>query len=72
MPVEESLTRIVGVLRRTRWSVRELHHQGDADRHEMELKATKPDGRADVLMALLQREVIVIDVVPVAEAAGNP
>lgn len=66
-PVEESLARIVGLLRRTRWSVRELHHHTGDERHEVELHATKDDGRGDVLVSMLRREVLVIDVVPVRQ-----
>lgn len=68
-PVEESLARVVALLRRTRWSIQELHHRSGSDRHELELRATKTGGRHDVLVAMLRREVLVIDV---EELATSP
>ena len=61
-PSEESLARIVGVLRRTRWAVEELRHRERCDHHEVALRARKCDGRPEQLAALLAREVLVISV----------
>jgi acetolactate synthase regulatory subunit len=61
-PSEASLARIVGVLRRTRWSVEELHHRERCDHHEVDLTVRKPAGRPDLLVSLLAREVVVISV----------
>ena len=61
---DESLARIIGVLRRKLWSVLELHHARHDDRDELQLTARKAGGQADLLIAALRREVVVIDVAP--------
>lgn len=63
-PHEASLARVVGVIRRTRWSVEELHHRECCDHHEVELRVRKPDGRPELLVSLLAREAVVISVEP--------
>ncbi len=59
---DESLARVVNLLRRTRWRIHELHLRGRCDCNEVELRATKPGGRPEVLVAALRREVVVLDV----------
>lgn len=61
-PTDESLARIIGLLTRRLWSVLELHHRRRRDHDEVELTVYKSGGRADLLLAALQREVVVIDV----------
>lgn len=67
-PSEASLARIVGVLRRTRWSVEELHHRARCDHHEVDLRVRKPGGRPELLASLLAREVVVISVEPKSDS----
>ena len=64
MPTDEALARIVSLLRQRMWTVLELHHRCGADRHHIELTAGKVGGRAEQLLAALEREVVVVDVAP--------
>ena len=59
-PRDESLARVVTVLLRKRWSILELHHRRGSVDDVVQLMASKPDGRIELLVAALRREIGVI------------
>jgi hypothetical protein len=61
-PGDAALARVVSVLARKRWSVIELHYERGGG--QVRLSAVKPGGRAEQLVAALERDVAVISLEP--------